>query len=749
MAATIIILVYVIHESSYDKQHVDGNRIVRLVQDHWGVHSPSLKYDLDELSNIVHSARVDHMYGNKMSVRYGDKLLNIKDIIFTDPELFSILKHEFVAGIPEEALKEPFSMVLTESTARKVFGDKDPIGEVLRIDNKHLFTVTAIVKDIRHSHLSYNAMGIYEDLPAINNQPGFLQLTGNWNYNYYLKLTEGVDHEQVEQVINKHLTGRQHWKNGRVPSYQLQPIDGVYFDRSIKHEMGIEHGNRMMVRVFMGIALIILLLAIINFINITTANATNRAKETGVRKVVGSSKFALITQYLSEAILVSFMAMIIALFLVELSMPVLQHLLQKSLVINLFDPRILLYLFGGAFCCGLLAGVVPAWMLSTFRPVEVLKGFTDRTGGKGRLRGALTVFQFVISTALISTVIFAYQQVKFINNKPLGINIDNIVYARISPDIRNSKQVFKDQLLKHPGILEVGYTNAIPGRVTWQEMFEINGESRQYTFMVTTAEFLKMIGLEVAEGRNFTTSLADESGKIIINRAAVDYFGWEPALGHTEQAPYRGALTVIGITENFHFNDVTKPVSPLVIYLWDENSYQVCLKLDSRHTSEAIAYLEEVWSSYSPEFPIEYGFVHDAFKDFYQEQETQLMVFLFFALLSIFIAALGLYGMAAFTVNRKRREVSIRKIHGAGLEAIYLLLSMNMLKLVGIAMLIATPLAWLGVDSWLQRFPYTIGLDWWVFAIAGLCSLLISQLTITGQVYRVARINPADALRYE
>jgi putative ABC transport system permease protein len=749
MTSVILIMLYVMHENNYDKQHKDGETVVRLVQGKWGLHSPSLKYDLNDLSFIQHSARVDIMYGKRMSVRYNEKLINMQDIIFTDPEIFSIMDYEFVAGNETDALTNPFSMVLTESMAATIFGDEDPIGKVIRTNNKHLFTITAVIKDISHSHLSFNGIAIFEDIPAMTNQEDFLKRVGHWNFNYYLRLAEGTSHQQAIADINAHLTGRQSWVESGEPAFWLQPIDAVYFDQSIDYEMGIVHGNRTMVHVFLVVAFIIMMLALINFINITTANATNRAKETGVRKVIGSSKAALVVQYTSEAILISLAAMLIALLLVEISLPTLRALLQKDLMIDFLYPATLLLLIGGASLLGLLAGLFPAYLLSAFKPVEVLKGFSDRTSGKASLRSILTVLQFVISITLISTTIIVYQQVDFMNSKSLGINIENMAYSRVSPDIQNAKSAFKEKLMQHPGITAVAYTNAIPGGITWQESIKVDGESRQYTFLPTTYEFLQMIELPISEGRQFSNSIADEAGSIIINRAAAAYFGWEEPLGHTEQTTYRGALKVVGITEDFHFNDVSQSVGPLMIALNDESSFILCFKIDPNIRKDALAHFEESWVSFSPEFPVEYRFVEEAFTSFYQEQGVQMKVFVLFSILSIIIAALGLYGMAAYMANRKRREVCIRKIHGAGLESIYLMLSLNMLKLVALAFIIACPIAWYMVNQWLQGFPYQIAIDWWVFGIAGMISIIISQLTITGQVFRVARVNPAEALRYE
>ncbi len=749
MAAAILIITYVVYESSYDKAHRDGDRVVRLVQGDWGLHSPSLKYDLDELVFIEKTARVDVMFGNRMAVRYNDKLLNINDIIFTDQELPGILHFDFIAGKPETALAEPFSMVLTQTTAKNIFGDDDAVGKVIRVDNRFNFTITAIIADISHAHLGFNGMAMFEDLPAISGQPDILQRTGYWNFHYYLRLADGISHEQAAEAINQYLADRQNWTDGSTPHYRFQTIDEVYFDRSVVHESGIQHGNRIMVQVFLFVALIIVLLAVINFINITTANATNRAKETGVRKVVGSSRSALIGQYTAEAVFLSFIAMLLAVLLVELTMPYLRLMLQKDLVINFMHPAIIAALVGGALITGLITGLLPAWMLSSFKPVDVLKGFSDRQGSKGNIRSILSVTQFTISICLISTTLIVYQQVKFIQSKSLGINIENLVYAKVSPDINNSKTAFSEALLQHTGITEVAYTNAIPGHIRWQEAFNIDGRSQQYTFLVTTPGFLDLIGLEVAEGRKFTNSIADEGQSIIVNRAAVAHFGWDEPLGHTEQTPFKGPMTVIGVTDNFHYNDVTQAVGPLVIGLNERASQVVCLRIDPDQKELALSFFEETWTAFSPDFPFEYGFVRDAFSGFYKEQEVQLKVFIAFASLSVLIAVLGLYGMAAFTANRKRKEVCIRKIHGAGIGSLYIFLSYNMLKLVVLAMIIATPLSWIIADNWLNRFPYQIGIDWWIFSLASLISIAISQLTITGQLLRVSRVNPAEALRYE
>lgn len=749
LTTTLLIMTFVLYENAMDKQHEQDNRIVRLVQGEWGLHAPALKYTIDKLAAIEKSARIDMGYGKKSSLRYGEKLMTLENLLFTDASIFDILHIEFVEGTKEQALKEAFSLVLTTKQAKEIFGDENPMGKIVRFGKHYSYTITAIVKPLENSHLTFNGLALFDDIPVITGQKDFLEREGQWNYHYYLKLAKGVTHSEASKAINDYVAGKLSWTNGNKPAFALQPIDAVYFDRSIPYEFGIAHGNKALVRSFALIGFLVLGLAVINFINISTAKLTDRAKEAGVKKTIGCSKATLVKQFLGESVLMSFIAMLIALLLVELLMPSMRNMLDKPLFFDLSKPANLLASLLIALFTGLLAGIVPALMLSSYKPVEVLKGFSESSSKKGRLRSFLTLSQFTVSIALISVTIITWQQFQFLNNKALGIDIQDIAYAGLSPEIRNSLDAFETELKSNAAIEKLSFSSAVPGNIGWQESFEIDGASRQFTFLPTTPEFLDMLGIEVIEGRMFSDSEAEKENSILINRAAAAYFGWENAIGKVQQSEFYGGLKVIGIVDDFHYQDATNSIGPLVIMNSNRHLMHVCLKYNRGHSRAALGHFEKTWEEFSPEFPLEYHFLENSFAKHYNEVALQGRVFVYFSLLALFIAGLGLYGMAAYMTNIRRKEICIRKIHGASVSGLYHLLSTDILKLMALAFLIASPLSYLFINQWLEEFPYHVNINPLVFILAGLATSILALFTVSGQLIRLSRINPAESLRYE
>ncbi|MBU2557171.1 MAG: ABC transporter permease [Bacteroidetes bacterium] len=749
LATTLLIMTFVMHETAMDKQHKQGNQIVRLVQGEWGLHAPALKYTIDKLPLIEKSARIDMQYGKKSSVRYGEKLLSFKNLLFTDASIFDIFQIEFVEGSKEQALKEPFSLVLTTTQAKDIFGDENPMGKIVRYGKSYSYTITAIVKPLENTHLSFNALALFDDIPLITGQDDFLNRVDQWNYHYYLKLAKGVTKSEASKAINDYLAGKMSWTNGKEPAFALQAIDEIYFDRSIPYEFGIAHGNSALVRSFALIGLLVLILAMINFINISTAKLADRAKEAGVKKTIGCSKASLIRQFLGESVLMSFMAMLIALLLVELLLPAMRNMLDKPLFFDFSNPVNLLFVLLIALVTGLLAGIIPALMLASYNPVDILKGFSENIQKKGQLRSFLTTSQFVVSIGLISVTIITWQQFQFLNNKPLGIDVQNIVYTRLSPEIPNALNAFETELKSNASIEKVALTNAIPGSITWQESFEMDGATKQFTFLPTTPEFLDMIDIKIIEGQMFSDSEAENEKSIIINRAAAAYFGWENPVGKIHHSESWGTVKVIGIAEDFHYQDATNIIGPLIIMNSKRYAMIVCVKYNPAQAKAAISHLEEIWQQFSPEFPLEYQFMENSFEKHYNEVALQGRVFVYFSLLALFIASLGLYGMAAYMTNKRRKEICIRKVHGASVIELYRLLAVTMLKLIGLAFVIASPLGYLFIHQWLTDFPYHININLLIFVFAGLAATIIALLTISGQLIRLSRINPAESLRYE
>ena len=749
LATTLLIMTFVIHETSMDKQHKQDYQIVRLVQGDWGLHAPALKYTIDKLSIIEKSARIDMGYGKKNSIRHGEKLMALENLLFTDSSLFDILHIEFVEGSKEQALKKPFSLVLTTKQAKDIFGDENPMGKIVRYGKSYSYTITAIVKPLENSHLTFNALAAFDDFPKITGQEDFLERTEQWNYHYYIRLAKGVKKSEASKAINEYTSGKLSWTNGKEPAYALQAIDEVYFDRSIPYEFGIAHGNKALVRSFALIGVLVLLLAVINFINISTAKLADRAKEAGVKKTIGCSKTSLIRHFLGESVLMSFIAMLFALLLVELLMPAIRNMLDKPLYFDLSNITNLFLINFIVLLTGLMAGIIPALMLSSYNPVDVLKGYKENKGNKGRLRSFLTISQFIVSIGLISVTIITWQQFQFLNNKPLGIDLKNIVYTRMSAEIWDSVEAFEAELKTNAAVEKVAFTNAIPGNITWQETFEIDGASKQFTFLPTSPEFLDMLDIKIVEGNMFSDSETEYEKAIIINKAAAAYFGWENALGKSHHSEFWGTLKVIGVVDNFHYQDATNIIGPLVIMNSKRYSMTACIKYNPEQANKSINHLETTWQKFSPEFPLEYHFLENSFEKHYNEVALQGRVFIYFSLLALFIASLGLYGMAAYITNKRRKEICIRKVHGASVMSLYRLLTTSMLKLIGIAFIVAFPLSYLFIYQWLEDFPYHININLFVFIFAGLAATIIALLTISVQLFRLSQINPAESIRYE
>ncbi len=748
LAATLLILVFVWNEMTMDRHHRQNDSIVRLVQGEWGLHAPALKNSLASFPAIEKSARIDMMYGRRSSVRYGDKLLSLNHLFFTDPEIFDILQFKFVAGNPNEALAKPFSMVLTTDQARIIFGDENPIGKTVRYSKSYTYTITAIVEPLKKTHLKFNALASFEDIPELSGQDDFLSREDQWNYHYYLKLAPDVDHSATKTALNKHLENL-NWNHGKKPEFRFQPIEKVYFDTSVPYEFGIAHGSQELVISFALIGLFVLLLALINFVNISTAKLTDRAKEAGVKKTIGCSGTRLRMQILGESVMLSTLAMLLALMLVELILPSLRHMLDRPLPFNIFSPLSLIVILSLTGLTGFLAGIIPASLLSALKPVDVLKGFNESRSSKISLRSLLTTLQFVVSIALISTTIFTWQQFQFLSSKSLGIKLENIVFTSLSPEIRKSQEAFKTALEQHPGVQAVAFTNAVPGSVTWQESFEIAGETKQFTFLPITPEFLEMIDVNVLDGKLFSNAEAELESTIMLNQEAVSFFGWENPVGHRHYSEFWGKYQVTAVVQDFHYQDATKEVGPLVLMNSKRYSLIVCLQYDPNQIAPVLSHFENTWQKFSPEFPLEYHFLEDNFKNYYQDLRMQGRVFLYFSLLAIFIASLGLYGMVAHLAVKRRKAICIRKIHGASGQQLYYLLSSEILILITIAFITSVPLSYLFVSQWLEQFPYHINIQWHIFVFSGLLAILVALITISSHLIRLMRINPAEALRYE
>ncbi|MFO8235402.1 MAG: ABC transporter permease [Bacteroidales bacterium] len=758
VALFIIISLFIHSEMNYDKFNENIDRIYRLDKDDWGIlgtaYGPDVKSNFPEVEDFVRFS-LSNLNNPLVSVDESDREQRIQDFTFADSQVFDVFTFNFIEGNPETALQNPYDVVLTESVAKKLFGNSNPVGKTIELENKHLFTVTGVIEDIKRFHLNVNAIAEFSTLEKINKNPEFLNDYGSWNYPNYLLIKEGANIEELEEIFSSHFEDifRKEFNSDQEMNFHLTEMSDIYFDTNTKYEIGVNHGNLKFIYVFIAIAVFILFIASINFINLTTAKAASRAKEVGLRKVVGGRRKQLIGQFLSESVLISLIAFILALGLVELLLPQFNHLLQGEISNHYFrEPFFWLIFLSGILVVGVISGLYPSFYLTSFNPVSVMKGEQTR-GKKGSgFRRGLTIFQFFISVILIIGTLTIYQQINFMKNKDLGFEKEQLVYFSLTKELADQKQVFKEELLKNPDIQAVSFASQPAGRITWQESWQLNGETKQFTFQPADPDYVDVMGLEMAEGENFSWDRSAQKGRssILLNEAAVEFFGLKDPVGKSIQtgSNYWDDVTVIGVLEDFHYNSLHNKIAPLVI-AWDERGHTANIKIKGNNIEETIDYLRTSWNLFVSDYPFEYNFLDEAFDRQYKDDERFGSLFTYFAFFAIFIACLGLYGLSLYATLQRRKEIGVRKANGAKSNNIVRLFLKEFSMNVLIANLIAWPTAYFLMDNWLNNFPYRIDVQMWIFAVALVISLVIAVLTVSYNTIKAANTNPAYTLRDE
>jgi putative ABC transport system permease protein len=749
-----LIMLYVADQYSYDRFNENYDRIYRMEMNDWAIMSPSAAdHVYRNVPGILTFSRVDVMHGRKNQVRADDKLLRLEKLIFADTMFFDIFTFDFIHGDPNTAMGSLHNVVLTETTARFLFGTDDVVGKTMRYDDRISLVVSGVIRDPNNFHLPFNAVASILLLPEYYRQKDYLQSLGDWNFNTYFLLP----HEHDIQAMEKEITVffRDLYKNhGRISGaeldFSLRPLGDIYFAHTIKHEAGVKHANRQHVNVFALIAIFILLLACINFINLSTARASSRAREVGLRKVLGGQRTQLMAQFLSESVLTVLIAFTFSLLFIELLLPWFNNLAQTTININtIINPLTILMVIAGIILIGIAAGFYPALYLTSFQPATVIKGEVTR-GTKGAMaRKILTLVQFTISIALIAGTLIVYEQLSYMKNKNLGFDKEHIVWFSLDRHTHNKKDVLRERLLNYPDILAISAVNQPPGRVTWQETEIIDGTGKQYTFMHIDPEYIDMMGIELIAGRNFNRSFAtDEQQTYIVNEEALRFFGWHEPHEEIIGREFRNGR-IIGIVRDHHFNSLQQPIAPLV-FSWHESwTWVMMVKISGSNISKTLGNIQEEFSSYAGEQAFEYMFLDESFDQLYQKEEQFGRVFSSFSLLAVFIACLGLFGMASYAILQRRREIGIRKVFGADEYKVMGLLVRNFVNWVLLANLIAWPLAWYAAERWLSSFPYRIDQSIWVYLLAASIALLIAVATVSTQALKAARKNPVDSLKYE
>ncbi len=774
MAATILILLFVNHELSYDKYHENSDRIVRVtrawknIDGETSLHlgnvappfGPLLKNDFE---GVVLNA-VRFLNDNPLITSKSNKFQENK-FFFVDEDVFDVFSWNMITGDPATALKEPNSLVLTQSTAAKYFGDEDPMGKVLNYDNMVDMKVTGIIEDVPdNSHFTFDVLCSFQTVEDFFGLENLMQNFGSNNYTTYLLLPENYDYKELQAqlggFLNNHL---QPASNGTMPEVYneltLWPVTSIHLHSHLDAEVE-PNGNISYIYIFTAIAFLTLLIACINFMNLSTARSAKRAKEVGLRKVMGAIRSTLIRQFLVESVLFAIASLVVAMIAVHLILPWFNNFVQKELSLSVGDNLFILYLLVGVtLFVGFVAGSYPAVFLSRFQPAKVLKGQKKANKNGFNLRSILVVIQFCISIVLIISVGVIQDQLEFMRNKSVGFNKENLLVLPINDAIFERYESLRGQFLNQPGIQEASIASIVPsGRLLDSQgtQAEVDGEMKPIPFRIADVhvdhEFLSSFEVPLKAGRDFDINLASDSTEsFVLNESAIKAVGWksnEEAIGKGFKYGMRQGK-IIGVVQDFHFESLHQEIAPIVFMISGGRNRSIVFRVKEGLKEKTMAYLEKQWSYLRPGFPFSSYWVDDRYYEQYTNEDRLANLIKYFSGLAIVIAALGLFGLASFTAEQRFKEIGVRKVLGASVRQILMLLTRGFTSLVVIGFVLACPIAWYFMDSWLENFAYSTEINLLIFLISGGLALLIAFLTVSYQSIKAASTNPIDALKYE
>lgn len=658
-----------------------------------------------------------------------------------DSTYFKVFSNKAILGELDHALVERNGMVLTQRSAKALFKDKNPIGEKVLWNKRYEFIVNAVVPDIPEN--STYAVDVYISITSLLNIPnGPLTNPNDWGINTFVELEKSADIPQLEKKLSKDLLA----EFGRDADWGLISYKNIYFDQKVQAPDEFRRGNKQFMMLFIGIALFIIVIACINYINLTTAKAGSRAREVGIRKVVGAHKQKLIKQFLSESILLIFVSLIFGFLLAELSIGEFNRLAETNLHVKSFYlfPFNILFIIG-AILIGLISGLYPALVLTSFKTVEVIKGKVASSKGGILARKSLMVFQFVISLVMIVGTIVIYRQINYVKHINLGFDKENVIRLKTKDNAYVNAQAFKNELLEIPGVQKIAFANAVPGDISNGMFAQVDGKDINMRHLKCDPAYFDLMGLQLVNGRFFSSEdEADRSGRYMMNEAAAKIYGWED--------PYQIKLwgfNLIGIVKDFNFQSLHQPVAPLFITFLD-NMNEIVIRISGTNQMTTIDAIEKAWLKKYPEDPFNFEFVDQVVDQQYKAEERLSEIVSYFSVFALIIACMGLLGMTSYMVHQRKKEIGIRKVHGGNTNQIVKMLSFEFVKWVVLAFIISTPLSYYLMNTWLtNNFTFRVDLDWWIFLVSGVLVIFISLITVGIQSYRAAQMNPVDSLRYE
>ncbi len=765
MACCILIMLWVHDELSYDKFHEKADKIYRLTHaeviggnfDHFALSpfaaAPAFTLELPEVISYTRIIRRNGL------ITVGDKKFDEAGIVYVDSTFFEIFTFEFVIGDPAEALDNPNSIVLTKSSASKLFGSENPLGKTVNYSGEGDLTVTGVIYDVpKNSHFKFN-YAISSSTITGNMRGLFTAWLGINGWSYIL-LADGADPAEVESkfpaIIDKY-TGDRAKQFGIELDIPLQKLTDIHLRSHLIAEFE-GNGDIDYVYIFSLIAAFILLIACINFMNLSTARSAKRGREVGLRKVFGAYRNRLVSQFLSESLILSLISISIAVMIAIIFLPAFNELTGKEITVA--DMNSIFFWLGLPVLIlftGIVAGSYPAFFLSAFQPVNVLKSTIVKGSSRSAFRNLLVVLQFSISIILISGTFIILGQLEFMKSRKLGFDKEQILVMRSRGDaFRQGYDAFKNELMQNPKIKRASYSNGIPGRVNRVLTIQREGADESETHSIDVIncdfDFIDTYGIEIASGRDFSRDfISDTSGVFLINETAAKKLGFgNNAVGQKIGYTIANLNTVVGVVKDFHYTSLRDPIGPIVIQLNDNRSSLLSLKMETEDVSAVVAYVEEKWNEFEQDRNFSYFFADENFDRLYNFEERLSKIITFFAGLAILIACLGLFGLASFTAEQRTKEIGIRKVLGASTPLIVGMLSKEFAKWVLIANMIALPVAYIIMDNfWLPNFAYKMGIGLTTFIMSGIISILIALLTVSYQAVRAAMTNPVDSLHYE
>lgn len=776
IAASAFILLYIQDELSYDQYNEKHERIYRIESD-FNINNkhdkfaivpipmgPALKTEFPEVEEFVRLTNV----GNTL-FRSGEKEYYEENFYLCDSTVFDVFSYNFILGEPENSLTEPKTMVLTESIADKYFGSENPMGQIIISGSGTSYKVTGVIQDLPgNSHLRFDALisasTIAEEMGA--EEFNSMEPVRFWNIGVYtyLLLKENSDmqtiHDKWPAFYEKYMKPIGDQINATC-DLMSTPLAKTHFRQGLGSDQPT--GNMAYIYIFSAVAIFMLLIAAINYMNLATARSVNRSREVGMRKVLGAHRSQLIRQFLGESLILAVFALIIAVAVVGLFLPEFNNLAGKTIHLN-DNPMVLIEISVIALLVGLLSGSYPAFYLSSFMPVSVLKGKPGATGKKGGfLRRFLVVVQFFIAIVFIIATIVVSTQLKYLKNKDLGFNKKDLVVMEIQDSAFRSKvPTFKEELLQNPYITAATNSTGVPGDIRWIQVLRIEQEGKMEDKAIILAQtdydFAETMELEFVKGRNFDEKMGtDAEEAVIINETAAKEFNWgDEALGKKILYGFdldgTGGRTmkVIGIIKDFHFNSLHNKVEPFIFFISPRPRFLLSCRIDPEHKTEALDFIEEKWNEFNAKRPFDFRYLEQSMDDMYQAEEKLGRIFRIATILTIFIALLGLLGLSSFVAEKRTKEIGIRKVVGASVGNILNLMYREFVTLILIAFVISVPVAWWRLDIWLQdTFIYHTSLQWTSFLLAGVLALVIGLATISFYIIRAANSNPVDAIKYE